>query len=373
MPIDTRLDGRPEEVRATARWLRDGLGFEVAACASATAEVRADAQRGWHGAAGSAFRRRAAETAATAGSLHSEIGATSRRLTEYANHLAAAQQHMAGAREIALAGGLIVDGFTIHDPLPAPVVPEIPDPDTAAFHRRQADAYVLAESEARKADEAWRFGADILKNMADDVRQKWPLAVGDVTNGIGGGFLATHIEILQKHSAEALEQAGKLEGHYLKSQGGSAHSRSLIRSISDEIMDSHVAQRQAATLGERFAGKIPVIGAAITVAGVGYDIHQGKPAVKAIASGGGGMLASIAGGAATGAALGAMGANPVTVVVGAAIGGAVAGLAAGGVIDAGYDRLPEGVQDAFNQGQAAVGKAIGEVGDDAERLWQKIF
>lgn len=359
MPIETRLDGRPEEVHATARWLRDRLGFEVEAGATASATVRADAENGWRGSAGTAFQNRVAETSTTAGGLHAQIAATSDHLTAYANQLATAQRHMANAREIAADAGLTVDGFTIADP--------------AASHQRQVDAYLLAESEARRADTAWRFGADILKNMADDVRQKWPLAIADTVNGTAGGFLATHIDILRKHGDEALEQAKKLEGHYLKSSGGSVHSRSLVKSISDEVLDGQAAQRQATSLGKRFAGKIPIIGAAITVAGVGYDIHQGKPAVKAIVSGGGGMLASIAGGAATGAALGAMGANPVTVVVGAAIGGAVAGLAASGIIDAGYDRLPIGVRDAFNDGQAAVSRAVDEAGDDAGRLWDKIF
>jgi uncharacterized protein YukE len=379
MPIDTRLDGRPEQVHATARWLRTRLAFEVGAGASAMNSARSSAAGGWQGAAGTAFQTRMATTATTAGDLRDGIERTAGNLTAYADQLAVAQQHMANAREIAANGGLAVDGFVIREPGAAPAAP---DPaaapasltaytDAVAAHQRQVDAYLLADGEARKADAAMK--SDPLDNMVEDVQQKWPLMIADGINGAYGGFLTLHMGILRQHGDEAAKLAKQLEGHYLKAQGGSAHSKSLIKLISEAELDSHAAKAQATSVGKRFAGKVPVIGAVITVAGIGYDIQHGKPAAKAILSGGGGMLASIAGGAATGAAIGALGANPVTVVIGGAIGGVVAGVATSGLIDAGYDRLPEGVKDAFDDGQAAISRAADEVGDDARELWHKIF
>ena len=46
------------------------------------------------------------------------------------------------------------------------------------------------------------------------------------------------------------------------------------------------------------------VGGAMALAGIGYDIATGKDPVQAVASGGGGFLASVAAGAATGALVG---------------------------------------------------------------------
>lgn len=380
MPIDTRLDGRPEEVHATARWLRSQLAFEVGAGASAMNSARTSATSGWQGAAGTAFQSRMATNATTAGELRAGIERTAGNLTEYANQLAIAQQHMAGAREIAARGGLAVDGFVIRDPGPAPGTPDATatpamlaaHTDAVAAHQRQVDAYLLADGEARKGDAAMRFGTDVAENMRDDITRKWFFATGDMANGVYGGFLRKHIDVIAKHATTTMEQAKKLEAHYLKAQGGSAHSKSLIKMISEQTVAAKAAESRAASLTVRFAKKVPVIGYAITAAGVGYDIQHGKPAVKAVASGAASIGGSIAGAALTGAAIGTS-LGPVGTVVGVAAGAVVGGLLASGITDAAYDRLPEGVKNAFDDGQAAVGRAVSEVGDDAEKLWNKIF
>ncbi|WP_229068834.1 WXG100 family type VII secretion target [Actinoplanes sp. DH11] len=381
MPIDTRLDGQPEQVRATARWLRDQLAFEVGAGATAMTTTRAEAAQGWQGAAGSAFGDRMSREASAAGELRATLEDTAGRLTELADQLDRARQHMAAAREVAANGGLAVDGYLIGDPGTAPAAPDpaatpavlAAHTDAVAGYQRQANAYVVAEGEARQAGAVQRFLADTWTNMADDVRQKWFLISGDAVNGFAGGLLGEHVRVLRAHGDSVLEQAKRLEAHYVNSQGGSAHSRSLIKLISEETAAGRAAQQRAAAAGARLAGKVPVIGAVITVAGIGYDIQRGKPAAKAVASGAGGMGASILGGMAGGALAGTMGFGPVGTVVGAVAGGVVAGVVTSGVIDAAYDRLPDGVHDAFAEGQAAVGKALGEVGDDAGKLWDKIF
>ncbi|MDI6099952.1 hypothetical protein QLQ12_15230 [Actinoplanes sp. NEAU-A12] len=381
MPIDTRLDGRPEQVHATARWLRDQLAFEVGAGVAAMNSARSSAAGGWLGAAGTAFQDRMATNATAAGELRAGIERTANNLTEYANQLAVAQQHMANAREIAANGGLAVDGFMIGEPGTVPTAPDAAatpailtaHTDAVAAHQRQVDAYILAEGEARKGNAGVRFLADVGKNIYDDVTQKWFFASGDMTNGVYGGFLKQHIDILNKNAAATLEQVKKLEGHYLKSQGGSPHSKSLVKLLSEQTLEAKAAEARATSLSMRFAKKVPLIGYAITAAGVGYDIQHGKPAVKAIASGVASIGGSILGGMAAGGLAGTMGAGPVGTVVGVAVGGVVGGLVGSGITDAVYDRLPEGVKDAFNDGQAVVGRAVGEVGDDAQKLWNKIF
>ncbi|MFC4069648.1 WXG100 family type VII secretion target [Actinoplanes subglobosus] len=364
MPIDTRLDGRPESVQATARWLRTHLAFEVKAGAAAMNSARADAGTGWQGAAGTAFQQRAAGHTATAETLRADIERAADRLTEFADQLAVAQQHMANAREIAARGGLTVDGYVIQEPGSGPA---------PAGQQQQVEAYALAEREAGLGNAVWRFVLDVLKNMMDDLRQKWFFAFGDLANGTYGGFLKKHISILLADAKEAAEQVKKLEAAYLKSQGGSAHSKSLINLISEQKLAAAATEARASSLSTGLLKKVPLIGYAITAAGVGYDIQHGKPAVKAVVGGLASIGGSIGGGILGGAAAGAIGAGPVGLVVGGAIGGVIGGLAASGITDAVYDRLPEGVKDTFDDGQAIVGKALSDAGGEVKELWNKIF
>lgn len=382
MPVDTRLDGSPEQVHATARWLLDQLAFEVGAGATAMTTAGVDATQGWQGAAGDAFRGRMSREAATAGELRAEITNKAARMTDLANQLAQAQQHMANARAIAVDGGLPVDGYLIGDPGGAPPVPHGTAPpevlaahtDAVALHQRQVDAYAQAEGEAGKATALVRFFGDTWKNIKDDVRNKWFFLIGDGANGLTGGLLREHLKALSAHAKGAAEEIKKLETAYLKSQGGSAHSRSLHELMSKEVLAAKQVEERAATgLGRRIAGRVPFIGAAIAVAGIGYDIENGKPAVKAVASGGGGIIGGILGGMAGGAMGGTLTGGPIGTVVGSVVGGVAGGLIASGVIDAAYDRLPEGVKDAFNDGQATVSKALGEAGGEAKKLWDEIF
>jgi hypothetical protein len=381
MAIDTRLGGRPESVHATARWLRHHLAFEVKAGATAMDTVRADADAGWQGAAGTAFQRSLSGHARTAETLHADLETTAGKLTEIANQLAVAQQHMANAREIAAGGGLVVDGYVIREPGFAPAAPGpaatsellVAHTDAVTAHQRQVDAYLLAEREAGLGNVVWRFILDVLKNMLDDLTQKWFFALGDLTNGTYGGFLKAHITVLGADAKEAAEQIKKLETAYLKAQGGSAYSRSLVSLISEQKLGTAATEARISSLSAGLLKKVPIIGYAITAAGVGYDIQHGKPAVKAVTGGLASIGGSIVGGMAGGALAGTLGAGPVGTVVGAAVGGVVGGLAASGVTDAVYDRLPDGVKETFDKGQAAVSEALSDAGGEVKELWNRIF
>ncbi|HWS31495.1 MAG TPA: hypothetical protein VN408_01995, partial [Actinoplanes sp.] len=310
MAIDTRLDGQPDSVHATARWLRNNLAFEVKASAAAMHSARTDADISWQGAAGTAFQRSMSRHATTAEALHADMETAADKLTELANQLAIAQQHMTNAREIAVGGGLTVDGYVIQEPGLAPAVdistaatPEIPATHTEAVaaHQRQVDAYMLAEREAGLGNTAWQFILDVLRNMLDDLTQKWFFALGDLTNGTYGGFLKAHVNVLGADAKEAAEQITKLEVAYLKSQGGSAHSRSLVSAISEQKLGTVATEARISSLSTGLLKKVPIIGYAITAAGVGYDIQHGKPAVKAVTGGlasiGGSIVGGMAGGA----------------------------------------------------------------------------
>jgi len=116
---------------------------------------------------------------------------------------------------------------------------------------------------------------------------------------------------------------------------------------------------RAAAVGRRVLGKVPLIGWGVTAAGIGYDIHNGKPAGKAVLSGLGGAAAALAVGAAVGGPIG------VGVVVGIGV-----GVLVGVGLDHAYDALPAGVREGIDNGIDAVGDAIG---GGAKKVWDSVF
>jgi hypothetical protein len=91
----------------------------------------------------------------------------------------------------------------------------------------------------------------------------------------------------------------------------------------EKFLESDTWARWAGSVASRFGSKVPIIGAAITTASIGYDIHEGEPAGKAIVSGVGGALAA----AGTGALIGTPIGGPVGTLVGAGA-GVIVGVAA---------------------------------------------
>ncbi|MEU4424078.1 hypothetical protein AB0F81_25905 [Actinoplanes sp. NPDC024001] len=347
MPIDTRLDGRPEQVHATARWLNDQLAFEVGAGVSAMRTSRADATTGWQGAAGSAFDQRMGTAAERADNLRTGIHTSAEALTRYADELARGQAHMSRARQIAVANNLQLAGDTIFEPV-GQATPQ------------QVQAYQLAKAEADKGNAAAEFGRAWLKNIKDDVTQKWHLLAADVANNaVIGSMAGLRLHTLRSASEAAKKMSDDLVEQYLKAPGGSAESKALNDASYRKYLTSDRLELRAQSFERRVVSKVPVVGAVITAAGIGYDVHHGKPVGKAVVSGVGGALAGAYVGAKTGAVVG-MWFGPQGAVVGGAIGGVIGGVAASGLIDAAYDALPDNVTTAFEEGIKDAGKALGD-------------
>ncbi|GGN63056.1 hypothetical protein GCM10010112_21910 [Actinoplanes lobatus] len=338
MPIDTRLDGRPDQVAATARWLHDQLAFEVNSSAASLRSAHADATEGWNGAAGAVFQARMTTNSERARNLHAGIESASTGLTRYAEHLAEAQDHMRRAREIAAGAALRVDGTVIHEPGTAPATGAgLDDPTTAATHRRQQEAYHLAQAEAQKGRTAMGVGDAIVKNMWDDVRQKYHLMVGDFVNGgVYGGMMAKRVADLSEAAELAKKSSTDLATEYRKTPGGTPKSQALNNAAFAKHLEAQKLDVKATNIARRAGSRIPLIGLGVTAAGIGYDITHGKPATKAIISGIGGAGVAVLVGAGIGTVLG----GPVGTVVGATL-GAAAGTAVSAVLDVAYDHRDE--------------------------------
>jgi hypothetical protein len=213
-------------------------------------------------------------------------------------------------------------------------------------------------------------GTRVGEDVTDPVKDS--LNVADfVRSGVVGGLAATHVKILNQ-AADRLKEESKLaEERYLNS-GSSAERRFQNTLAHQKFLEADELTRRAGSIERGIAGKLPIVGLAITGAGIGYDISQGKPAGEAIISGVGGALASALMGAAAGTAIG----GPLGTVVGAGV-GIIAGVATSGVIEWGYDQLPQGVRNCIEDGAKTVGNAIGEtgkaIGGGVKRVWDSIF
>lgn len=114
-------------------------------------------------------------------------------------------------------------------------------------------------------------------------------------------------------------------------------------------------------------------GAGLAVAGVVYDIHNGKPVEQAVVSGAAGFAASVAAGAATGAAIGTIVPIPVVGTVGGAVVGAAAGLFVSGAVDSMYQEGVLSVRQAWAGGTKALEDTGHAITDAAGDVWHAIF
>lgn len=389
MTIDTRIEGDPDGIRTASQWMKNNLASSVDQTVTEMRAARDDAATGWQGGAGPAFQSRMDTGGQKADSLRTDIETAANSLAVYADDLDDAQQGMARTRQMAVDAGLTVVDDQIQPPGAGPTLQAIPTDGTATptqvqayeeglaasrAHQAKVDAYQLAQRQADGYWSAHNAAKGIARNMWDDLYGKAFLQAGDLVNGaVVGGLVAKHRSILKAQSAALLDDSKRLAEHYLKTPGGTAQSRYLNNASWKKFLEADELARRAPNAGARIAGKIPVIGLGITAAGIGYDIHQGKPVGKAVISGVGGAAAAMA----AGAAIGTLIPIPVVGTVGGAVAGLIIGVGVSGALDYAYDGLPQGVKDSIEGGISAAGDAIGDMGDaiggGAQKAWDAIF
>jgi hypothetical protein len=395
MSIDTGVDGDPASIRAGADWLRGRLAANVDKCVDDLFAARDEADGAWGGAAGPAFSARMDTAGRRSDALRADAERVAQSFHAYADDLTTAQAGMERARGIARGAGLELAGDTILDPGPGPSVPTLPtdraptpemvqahNSSVTAYndHQTKLAAYAQAQTEASHSRGILDAARGIGQNVWDDVRGKAVLNAADFVNGaVVGGLAAKHTSILKGQADELMKESKLAAERYLKAPGGSPEARRLNAESYRRFLDADEYTRRASSVGRRVGSKLPIVGLAITAAGIGYDIHQGKPVGKAVISGVGGALAAAGTGALIGTAIG----GPVGTVVGAGA-GLVVGLVVSGGLDWGYDQLPDGAKAAIESGVKEAGEAIGDageaigdageaIGDGAKKVWDSIF
>jgi hypothetical protein len=358
MPIETRIDGNPASIRASADWLRDRLAAEMDRSVGVMFAARDEAGGGWRGDAGPAFGARMDRAGRKSDALRGDVERVAQSFHRYADDLTTAQAGMARARSIARDAGLGLAGDAIQDPGPVPA---------------EVGAYGLAQEEANRARAVLDAAQAIGRSMWDDARTKPLLLVADVVNGaVAGGLAAHHVSILRKQADVFLAESRIAAQRYLTAGGGTPEAMRYNQDAYQRYLDADRYTRRADSVARRVGSRIPIVGLGITAAGIGYDVHRGKPVGKAVISGVGGALAA----AGTGAAVGTMVAGPAGTVIGGLV-GAGFGLATSGALDYAYDNLPAGTKAAIENGFQAAGDTIGDagaaIGDGAAKVWNSIF
>jgi hypothetical protein len=312
---------------------------------------------------------------------------SAQKFDDYAAELQRAQDDMRRVRETAAAGGLTVNGDVIEDPGPTPATPgpaptgPAATPEAVAAHNEATaasnahanlvHAYNAAQHGTDAARQVAKLAADTLKNVWADVSSKFFLVIGDLANGAAGTLAAKHASILSQQAKFMADESAKFLQMAKTAPAGT--SASMIYKDFDASRAAAYSADDAAKAAaetESKAGRIGLkVGGALAVAGVAYDIANGKPVGQAVVSGAVGFGASVAAGALVGSAI------PVPVVgtaVGALVGAGV-GLFASGAVDSLYQNGIGAVGGAIEDGTKAVadtGKAIGGAVADA---WDAIF
>ncbi|MGH3948549.1 MAG: WXG100 family type VII secretion target [Pseudonocardiaceae bacterium] len=386
MPLDTKLEGNPESIRAVADWLRTSLQSNVESAATQIFNARNAAGSGWSGSASEAFRQRMTRGGRKADDLASGIDDMAQKFDEHAAKLQQAQEAMEGARGIARSGGLEIHGEVIQDAGPAPAsatplpgdgsaTPEMVHARTAAVdaqnsHARKVDAYRAATAEVDHARSLQKVWNETWVNVGNDLKEKWFFTVSDLASGAVETVLEARASDLLKNSKRLADDAANMIGHYLAA-GDDVTRAAALSAADDALKAADDLARQSTALSSKIAARMPVVGVVLTAGGIGHDIATGKPPAKAIVSGVGGMAASIATGALVGTAIG----GPVGTVAGVVVGTAV-GLVTSGAIDAVWDNAPE-IGSAIADGAEAVGDAVGDaasaVGGGIKDAWDAVF
>ncbi|MFD3461592.1 hypothetical protein ACFWVM_17910 [Nocardia fluminea] len=357
MALNTKIDGDPNSIRAVAGWLRDTLATQLDISATDLNGVRMLAEAGWDGEAGDAFATKVRGAFTKTDTFADDVRSYATHFDNLANDVQLAQTDMSNIRQQAGANGLTVREQIIEQPAGD-------DPDKiAAFNTATQAADAVRQRET--------FWGNTLKNMQNDIQDKWFLIVGDFVGAGAAARAMLNSSMLRSTAALASSDALKALIEAKNATGTPAQtvyrdvdwSREQMQNAAKALDDAEKAKATGKTLGLKAGG-------VLAVAGIGYDIYNGKPVEQAVVSGAAGFAASVA----VGAAVGSIVPGPGT-LVGAAAGavvGAGAGIFTSGAVDSMYTNGLS-VGGAIDGGLSALDSTGDAIGGVVSKGWNAIF
>lgn len=279
---------------------------------------------------------------------------------------------MTGIRSDAAAAGLTVDGHVIQEPgLAPPAAGPAPTGDAATpaalaahdqsvaageSYARKVKAYEKAVAEAENVRTEWTAAVEQLNQQSNSVAAQAWFSVTDIASATAAASVAHaqrsillgHSKTLLADANQAMRHVGAMHDSYtgvVTDRTGMYQNLDRAKSATRAAATAADDAMKASRLGDRFALKA---GGALAVAGVAYEISQGKDPVQA----------SVSGAAAFGASVGA------GALVGSAIPVPVAGTVAGALVGAGVGVFTSGMVDSlFENGADDIGGAIRDGAD----------
>lgn len=381
--IETFIAGDPGSVAAAADWVGYTLAPPVYAGAESLRAARRDAAADWQGDAAEAFDARMRTGFPRAENLNVDIVALAREIEAYGNDLRLAQERMATVRTKAIAAGLLVEGTIIRPPGPAPADPGPPPFDSysglrliahqdamLAFqnHQRMAQAYGVAAGDAAFAREQLEAAQGRVGDTYRGLQgPEWVLNAAEIAGGVAAGAMQFNANALRETAKRLNQQAAVTLARALADDpaivGRSSIYRDLERAEDLRRQAGDATRRADDLLGRSKHLDSPLrLGAALAIAGIGYELYRGKDPTQAVVVGGGGFLATVGATALVASVIPVPG---VSTAVGAVVGVGI-GIVTSGALDSMFENGPSvesawngGKDAAVDTGKAVVGAAVG--------------
>lgn len=392
MPLNTKVEGDPVSVRASAQWLSQ-VEQKIHTAGTHARQASSTSATTWTSSAGDSFRGGMTQIGPKIDEVSTDHAAMCRELNKHADNLDTVKQRIKQARQHARDAGLTVSGDQIMEPGPEPTPPAplpsgrpaTPEQQQAhaagtqaqAAYARKVQAYQECSQTIDDARKLENSSLGVLNRFVSGLMEKGAFNVADVMTGLAGATAAQSSAF--RAAARTIAESGKLEragqlmhSPYLSLQNqtraAAIHARNSVNMA--EATRKATATKTAQlvdrlgpktksflqlnlngkinpnTVGNsvlrgslKVGSKLPVVGLGITALGVGYDVGvAGKDPTTSIASGLGGYAA----GAGAGALVLAAG-GPVGWAVGI---GAVASIGVGFAIEEWGDDVTGAVGDA---------------------------
>lgn len=390
--LNTEMLGDPSACRQTGEWMV-GVATSTLDTATVLRGVRDRTEACWRGDAARGFQEHIGRGDREGDQISGETERAGNAMIVFSDELDTVEARLDQARGVAAEGGLTVTPQGIEPPQPV----TLPAAPTTALQSAATEAYQAqlrawnevnqTVGEARGIERAAheRLGAatNTPKSVWESIRSGAGFAATGAAIGAAEGLHRQNSRfrnLSARHARESLDITRRIAN----SPALSESARTSLQSSRNDLLDraakeNRIAHNQARLLGgldrtgggrflldvisehpgsripdggglfqrgaSRVLGKIPYVGAGVTVAQTAVDIHGGKPADQAIASA---AISTGVGAGVTGTMLAlaplAIAGGPFTL---AAVGvGAVAAWGAGYVVDHHWDDMKDFAGDA---------------------------
>lgn len=366
MAIETKVEGKPEQITSLADWLTSSLEPAVSASGDKFSSARTSLGSEWQGETAEAIVSWLADAVGASDSLSTRITDIATALTTYASILSSVRTEAECVRSDATAGGLVVSGTVVQEPKDTSDTKKTALYSSLSMRMSTAHSTLttgqqdLRTSLASKDVDRVRNGYLIFSTVAEFARTGAPALWTVYTRNF---FAAEAVRLINMAGDIRAGVLSNLPEGVLNPANARAANRTLNYSRALEMKGNGMLSKShtytAFGKGTKAARVVKGAGAVLSVVGfaAGYwaDKQEGESNEQAAVS----NLAAVAAGTAAGAAIGSAVPGPGT-AVGAVVGFAATvttAFVASMFTDAAVDSLYEdhkGVKHAIAKGADAV-------------------